>query len=251
MTDKSVITKNNHVFLLAYDQGFEHGPTDFNEKNVDPEYILNIARDSGVYTGIIFHEGIAENYYDPIKETTPLIIKLNGKTSFHANEEPYSPQLCTVKEAIRLGAKAVGYTIYIGSEHEATMMKEFSQIEDEAHEAGLVVILWTYPRGKNVAGRENSREVLAYASRLALELSADFVKLPYPGDKESFQWIVESAGKTGVLVQGGTKKSEEEFLTEIADCMSVGAAGVAVGRNIWQSDNPVELSKKAAAIIYG
>ncbi len=251
MTDRSIIMKKNKVFLLAYDQGFEHGPTDFNEKNVDPEFVLNIARKSNVYTGIIFHEGIAESYYDPKVEKTPLIIKLNGKTSFHKDEEPYSPQLCTIKEAIRLGAKAVGYTIYIGSEHEATMMKEFSQIEDEAHAAGLVVILWAYPRGKNVAGRENTRETLSYAARLGLELGADFVKLPYTGDKDSFRWVVESAGKTGVLVQGGAKKTEEEFLQEIRECISIGVAGFAVGRNIWQSDDPVELSKKVAAILYG
>ncbi|MFH0749545.1 MAG: hypothetical protein V1917_01350 [Candidatus Gottesmanbacteria bacterium] len=250
MADRSIITKNNKVFLLAYDQGFEHGPTDFNEKNVDPQYILDIARSSGVYSGIIFHEGIAQSYYDPKKDTTPLCIKLNGKTAFHAGEEPYSPQLCSVKEAIRLGAKAVGYTIYIGSEHEAAMMKEFSQVEDEAHEHGLVVVMWAYPRGKQVAGKETSRDVLAYAARLSLELGADFVKLSYSGDIESFKWVVQSAGKTGVLVQGGNKKTEEAFLGEIRECMTTGVSGFAVGRNIWQSPDPIGLSKKAAAIIY-
>jgi len=250
MIDTSFLQKNGKVLLLAYDQGFEHGPTDFDDKNVDPEYILQIAHDADVFTGIIFHEGIAESYYHPETEKIPLIIKLNGKTSLHPGEEPYSPQLCSVSEAVRLGAKAIGYTIYIGSEHEAVMMKEFSAIEDEAHAAGLAVILWAYPRGKSVTGKENSREILAYAARLGLELGADFVKLPYTGDPESYSWVVKAAGKTGVLVQGGSKANEKEFLNEIKDCLSAGVAGFAIGRNIWQSDNPVSLSKKIAEIVY-
>jgi len=250
MIDTSFLKRNNKVLLLAYDQGFEHGPTDFNEKNVDPEYILDIARKSDVFTGIIFHEGIAESYYLPAKDKVPLILKLNGKTSLHPDAEPYSPQLCSVSEAVRLGAQAVGYTIYIGSEHEAMMMKEFSAIEDEAHKANLPIILWAYPRGKTVAGKENSREILSYAARLALELGADFVKLPYTGDPESYAWVVKAAGKTGVLVQGGSKTKEQDFLKEIQDCLHAGVAGFAIGRNIWQSDNPIELAKKIAHIVY-
>ena len=250
MVDTSFLKRNNKVLLLAYDQGFEHGPIDFNEKNVDPEYILHIAHESDVFTGIIFHEGLAESYYRKESEKTPLIIKLNGKTSLHKGAEPYSPQLCSVREAVRLGARAVGYTIYIGSEHEALMMKEFSAIEDEAHTAGLPVILWAYPRGKSVEGKENSREILSYAARLSLELGADFVKLPYTGDPESYAWVVKAAGKTGVLVQGGSKTSEKEFLAEIHDCMTAGVAGFAIGRNIWQSDDPIALAKKIAGIIY-
>lgn len=251
MMDTSVLMKHNRVFFLAYDQGFEHGPTDFNEKNVDPDYILSIARDAGVFTGIIFHEGVAQSYYDPKKDTTPLILKLNGKTALHGDDEPYSPQLCTVAEAKRLGAAAVGYTIYVGSEYEAAMMKEFSLMEDEAHALGLPVVLWAYPRGKHVKGKELSRDVLSYAARLSLELGADFVKLPYSGDPASYRWVVQSAGKTGVVVQGGIKTTESELLREVRECLDAGVAGFAVGRNIWQSDDPVGLSKKIAQLIYG
>lgn len=250
MIDTSFLTRNNKVLLLAYDQGFEHGPTDFNEKNVDPEYILDIARQSDSFTGIIFHEGIAESYYNQQTEKIPLILKLNGKTSLHPGIEPYSPQLCSVSEAKRIGARAIGYTIYVGSEFEATMMKEFSAVEDEAHELGLPVILWAYPRGKAVAGKENTREILSYAARLSLELGADFVKLPYTGDSESYQWVVKSAGKTGVLVQGGTKTNEHDLLQEIQDCIHIGVRGFAIGRNIWQSDTPIALAKKIADIVY-
>lgn len=232
--------------LLAYDQGFEHGPTDFNDANVDPQYIIDIANEAKVFTGIIFQEGIAEKY--PVQ--IPLIVKLNGKTRLHPDEDPYSPQLCTVEKAIALGAKTVGYTIFVGSEHEAKMMQEFSGIEDEAHKNNLQVIAWMYPRGKSVKDRETSREIVAYAARLGLELGADLVKVPYTGDVESFSWVVKAAGKTGVLAQGGTKKEETEFLKEALEIMQSGAAGMAVGRNIWQSDDPVGLSKKLADVIF-
>lgn len=249
--DPNKLLKNGKAMFLAYDQGFEHGPTDFDERNVDPQFILNIARSTDVFTAIIFQEGLAEKYYDKDKETIPLLVKLNGKTSFHKDEEPYSPQLCSVDEAIRLGAKAVGYTIYIGSEHEAKMMQEFSQIEDEAHAKGLLVTMWAYPRGAHVKGKETAKETVAYGTRIALEMGADFVKVPYTGDIESFKWVVASAGKVKVMIQGGSKKTEEELLGEVKGAIEAGATGVAIGRNVWQSPNPEEVARKVAAIVYG
>lgn len=233
-------------FLLAYDQGFEHGPVDFDDTNVDPQQIIDIANKAGVFTGIIFQEGIAEKY--PVQ--IPLILKLNGHTKLHPDEDPYSPQLCTVQKAIELGAVGVGYTIFVGSVHEAKMMQEFSLIEDEAHKNNLQVIAWMYPRGKSVKNLETSRDIVAYAARLGLELGADLVKVPYTGDVESFSWVVKSAGKTGVLAQGGAKINEDLLLKEATEIMQSGAAGMAVGRNIWQSSDPINLSKKLADIIF-
>ena len=247
--------KNGKAIFLAYDHGFEHGPTDFDGKSVDPKYILDIAKKSGVFTTIIFQEGVAEKYY-PLggldnQSFPPLLVKLNGKTAFHKGEEPYSPLLCTVEEAARLGASGVGYTIYVGSEHETKMMKEFSQIEDEAHAKGLIVTAWMYPRGKHVEDKEKTKDVVAYAARLGLELGADFIKIPYTGDPQSFEWVVKSAGKTKVLVSGGVKRDTQEFLKDVKDFMSVGTTGIAVGRNIWQAEDPLKVSQQLAETIYG
>ena len=245
--DTSVIEKNGKVMLLAYDQGFEHGPVDFNEENVDPTYIMNIAK-NGYYTGVIFQEGLAARYYER-ESGVPLIVKLNGKTSFY-KEEPLSLQLCTVEKAVQLGAVGVGYTIYVGSEHEEQMLVEFSRIEDEAHAKGLIVIAWMYPRGVKVAGKETSKEIVAYGARLGLELNADFVKVPYTGSVESFKWVVECAGKTGVLAQGGNKQEWADLQSEIQGVMEAGARGVAIGRNVWQDPNPTEISKKLSEMIF-
>lgn len=242
------ISRQGKVFLLAYDQGMEHGPSDFNPSassgpSYDPNYILKIAQESGVYTGIIFGEGLAEKY----RPQLPLILKLNGKTGFHKGEELVSLQLTSVDKAIELGAVGVGYTIYIGSEHEEEMMVEFRRICDEAHTKKLIVIAWMYPRGKHVEGREEDPEVVAYAARLGLELGADYVKVPYC---DKFEWVVKNAGKTKVLAQGGLKKEEGELLAEVTGAMAAGAAGMAIGRNIWQGQTPVELSQKIAKIIW-
>lgn len=245
--DLTRIERNGKVMLLAYDQGFEHGPVDFDEQNVDPNYVIQIAQ-NGAYTGLVLQEGLAAKYWKPEMEI-PLIMKLNGKTSFQG-EEPLSLQLCTVEKAAELGAIAVGYTIYVGSEHEEQMLVEFSRIEDEAHARGMIVIGWMYPRGKKVAGKENSKEVLAYAARLGLELNADYVKIPYTGDVDSFKWVVAAAGKTKVLVQGGKRMDWPELETEVSGAMAAGATGIAIGRNVWQAEDPNEITKKLEKMVF-
>lgn len=242
------ISRDGKVMLLAYDQGFEHGPVDFDDRSVDPEFILGLTK-SGNFTGVILQEGVADRYYKS-EYRTPLVVKLNGKTSFRKGEEPVSLQLCTVERAVELGAAGVGYTIYVGSEKEEEMMTEFSRIEDEAHKAGLAVIAWMYPRGKKVKGKEESRDVVAYAARLGLELNADLVKVPYTGSKESFSWVVRSAGKTGVLAQGGKKKSWSDLEDEVRGIMDAGAKGLAIGRNVWQAEKPEEVSRKLVELVW-
>ena len=234
------------AFFLAYDQGLEHGPRDFNEKNVDPEYILNIALEGG-YSGIILQPGVAEKYWRGVYREVPLIIKLNGKSSL-ARIDPISRQTCSVERAVRLGASAVGYTIYDGSPNEPEIFQEFGKIVEEAHNYGIPVIAWMYPRGRYIKDDEDN-DILAYSARIGLELGADMVKVKYNGDDDNFAWMVRCAGKTGVLVAGGSKKEPKEFLNDIAKTMQAGAAGIAVGRNVWQSDNPHSLSKALRSVI--
>lgn len=240
------LMQNGGCIFLAYDQGLEHGPTDFNDQNVDPAYIMELA-EKGKFSGIIFQKGIAEKYYK--KESgIPLIVKLNGKTKLEQGD-PISYQLCSVDEAIRLGAKAVGYTIYVGSKHEGEMLKEFAKIVEEAHKQNLPVIVWMYPRGENVKD-EFSKEILAYAARIALELGADFVKMKYNHNIEDLKWIVKSAGKTHVLIAGGSKESDEELLEEVKEVISAGVNGLAIGRNIWQRENPYKIIDKLKEIVF-
>lgn len=261
MSDINKILRNGRGMILAYDHGFEHGPVDFDERSVDPAWVMDIA-DSGNFTAVACQKGIAAKYYPstPSPSTklraggrsghVPLIVKLNGKTSFHKDEEPVSLQNCTVDEALELGAVAVGYTIYVGSDHEQEMIAEFSKIEKEAHDKNLVVVGWMYPRGIHIKS-DTDRDTLAYAARLGLELNADAVKIKYTGDRESFKWVVEAAGRAKVFVVGGPKtETPEELYETTKEILEAGAVGLAVGRNIWQAKEPLEVAKRLADLVY-
>ena len=235
------------MLLLAYDQGLEHGPSDFNLNNVDPDYIIQIGIKGG-YKGLILQKGTAEYYHENYSKKIPLIVKLNGKTNI-PQIEPVSRQICSVKKAVDLGADAVGYTIYIGSENEPEIFKEFGQIQEKAHDYGLPVIAWMYPRGKAISN-DLDTNLLAYAARIGLELGADILKMKYNGDKEGLKWIVKCAGKAKISIAGGHKADEKEFLTELKDALGAGAVGMAVGRNVWQHNKPLSITKAIKKIIF-
>jgi len=241
--------RNNRMLLLAMDQGIEHGPKDFNEKNIDPEYVFDIASKCK-FTGFIVQKGVALKYWENYAGSIPLILKVNGRTNINPKDEIYSSPVATVKDAVSLGADAVGYTIYVGSPMEATMFHEFSEIEREAREYGMPVVMWAYPRGTYVK-EEKSREMVAYASRTALELGADAVKVNYTGDVESFKWVVKSAGKVPVVSAGGSKLTDEQFLEKTKDVLEAGGAGLAIGRNIWQSEHPLKIAEKVRKLVLG
>ncbi|MCH7850246.1 MAG: fructose-bisphosphate aldolase [Nanoarchaeota archaeon] len=243
------ILRKGKAMFIAYDQGLEHGPTDFNDSNVDPLEIIRIAKE-GKYTAMIFQKGTAEKYIKEIKGSrVPLILKLNGKTNLMKGD-PISRQLCTVEEAALLGARAVGFTIYIGSIHESIMFDEFVDIQCVAHKRGLPVIAWIYPRGKSLKGKKD-KDLLAYAARVGLELGADIVKIHWEGTEEDLAWAVKSAGRTKVVIAGGKKVDEKTLLFEIKTAMKVGASGIAIGRNAWQSKNPIGLAGKIRKEIFG
>jgi len=272
---KTKIMPGGRAMILAYDQGFEHGPRDFVEhpESANFEYILDIAK-RGRFTGIVLHAGLAEKYEREIQgSNVPLILKLNGTSELCTEEEPYSPQLYSVEDALELGATAVGYTVYSGSKYEDEMQKEFSRIIREAHRKGIPVIGWMYPRGKSLFDRRSASKTLkialeeqektslaidetpsivAYGARIGMELGADIVKVKYTGSPESFRWVVQSAFPTKVVMSGGPMtKTDEEFLSRVKDVLTAGAVGIAVGRNIWQRKDPLIIGEKIHQIIFG
>jgi class I fructose-bisphosphate aldolase len=236
--------EKDRAIILAYDQGLEHGPTDFNQKNIDPSFIMEIA-DKGHFNGIVFQKGLAEHYYNG---RVPLIVKVNGKTNIFKGD-PIARQNCSVEYAVSLGAKAVGYTIYPGSMHESLMIQEFGKIQEEARKHDLAVVVWIYPRGESVKD-DTTKEVVAYAARIGHELGADAVKIKYSGDPASFSWAVKAAGKSKVLMSGGPKAPTEEiFLQHVKGVIDAGGNGVAVGRNVWQHDQPFKMAGALRALV--
>jgi len=243
------------LLVLPIDQGLEHGPVDFfaNPAALDPSYQYQLAKE-GRFSAIALHIGLAEKYFHEYAGEVPLILKLNGKTSIPSDAQSFSSLTGTVEDAVRLGADAVGYTVYVGSPAQDRDFLQFTQVRAEADRFGMPVIVWAYPRGEAVAkkGGKESLYAVDYAARVALELGADIVKINYPvpseKDKDSpppyntlqlshfemFRKVVESAGRSLVLVSGGEKVGDSELLDKVRSSMDAGATGIIFGRNLWQ-----------------
>src|SRR5450756_212839 len=140
--------RNGTALFLPYDQGLEHGPRDFfaNPAASDPAYIARLAVDGG-FNGIALQVGLAEKFYWEYAGEVPLILKLNGKTDIPADDRALSPLHATVEEAVRLGADAVGYTLYAGTPAAEADFAQYRQVRADARRLGMPLIVWAYPRG--------------------------------------------------------------------------------------------------------
>jgi len=245
------ITKGSgRLMLFAGDQKAEHLNDDFfghciDPQDNDPEHLFRIATvaNIGVFAaqlGLIARYGM--DY-----PNVPYLVKLNSKTNLvkTAQADPSSSQwidiaqVVSFKESSSLEILGVGYTIYLGSEHEGKMLREAAQLIFQAHQAGLVTVLWIYPRGKAVKD-EKDPHLIAGAAGVAATLGSDFVKLNYPqkaGEESALisQEAVLAAGRTGVVYAGGESTDARLFLQRLHDQIHIsGAAGNATGRNIHQ-----------------
>ena len=245
----SPITRNGNLLLLAMDHGLEHGPVDFEPvpETIDPNTVFEIACHEAV-TAIALQKGIAETYYPSYADDVNLLVKLNGTSNLWMGE-PDSAVTCSVEYAVELGADAVGFTIYPGSNHEIAMVEEFRDIQEAARDFEIPVVLWSYPRGQGIKN-DTSDEVISYAARIALELGADVVKVKYPGSTDAMNHAVDAAGKTKVVMSGGSKIDSDEFLQLVANVIEVGGSGLAVGRNVWQRDDPAAFLDSLNSVLY-
>jgi class I fructose-bisphosphate aldolase len=249
---------NGTLLILPIDQGLEHGPVDFFTEHdcLNPEYQFKLAIEGG-YSAIALHLGLAEKYGPKFAGKIPIVLKINGKTRIPPGNEPVSPMTGSVEDAVRIGADAVGYTLYVGSPNQYTDFNQFRKVKKDAERYGMPIIVWAYPRGEAVdaKGGRDSLYAIDYAARVANELGADVVKLnvpatsaksrsmqPPPYDtlnlstEEMVAKVVRSAGKTLAIFSGGGMVTDEEVIERAKICMENGASGLVFGRNIWQRD---------------
>jgi fructose-bisphosphate aldolase/6-deoxy-5-ketofructose 1-phosphate synthase len=261
------ITKGTgRLMLFAGDQKVEHLNDDFfgegvPEDDADPEHLFRIASKAkiGVFAtqlGLIARYGM--DYKD-----IPYLVKVNSKTHLveTAQADPFSnlwydiDQVAEFKENSGLNILGVGYTIYLGSEFEAEMLVQAAQIVYDAHQHGMLSVLWIYPRGTAVKD-EKDPHLIAGATGVGACLGSDFVKVNYPkkeGAKsaEIFKEAVKAAGRTRVVCAGGTSDEAEAFLKKLYDQIHIsGAQGNATGRNIHQKtlDEAVRMCNAVYAI---
>jgi fructose-bisphosphate aldolase, class I len=263
--------RNGTLVVLPLDQGLEHGPTDFfpNPAALDPDFQFRLAQE-GDYSAIALGIGLAEKYMGPYAGRVPLILKLNGKTNIPDDAEAVSPLFASVEDAVRLGADAVGYTLYVGSPRQDREIREFQKVRQDAERLGMPIVMWAYPRGSAIDAKGGKGTVFAqdYAARVALEMGADVVKLhdptednarspePYRTLRESaaerIRRVVRSAGKVLVLFSGGAKEDDDGVvLRKVKLYMDCGATGVMFGRNMWlrRFDHALALSRQVQRIM--
>ncbi len=172
-----------------------------------------------------------------------------------------------MEDAVRLGADAVGYTLYVGSPPQGKDFVQFAKIREEAERFGMPLIVWAYPRGEAVEakGGRDSLYAVDHAARVANELGADMVKINVPeyendksqlypkpydtlqlGMKENLEKVIRSAGKTLVVISGGAKISDEELMQRVRMSLEAGATGLVFGRNLWQRpfEKTLEIAEK-------
>jgi class I fructose-bisphosphate aldolase len=252
--------RNGTAMFLPYDQGLEHGPRDFfdNPASGDPSYIVQLAVEGG-FNGVAIQVGLAEKFYWEYAGEVPLLLKLNGRTEIPDASSPRSPLNASVEDAVRLGADAVGYTLYVGSSQQEQDFEAFAQVRRDADRFGLPLVVWSYPRGSAVdaKGGKDSFWAVDYAARTAAELGADVVKVNFPNpapkeglrkeytgpftEQQAVNAVVRSAARTPVLLSGGEKAGDEGVLEKARLSMEAGALGVIFGRNIWQRDHDESL----------
>ena len=247
-----VTNSTGRLMLFAGDQKVEHLNNDFYgegivEDDANPRHLFEIA--SRAKIGVFATQmGLITRFAREYPEI-PYLVKLNSKTNIipYDAKDPYSQNWFDIEDVIEfknysgINIVGVGYTVYLGSEHEHSMLREAAEIVHKAHKEGMIAVLWMYPKGKFIKDEHNAH-LIAGVAGVATSLGADFakVKVPYQDGKFKAELLKEAtlaAGNTGVLCEGGKKIDEVEFLTELYEQIHIGGSrGNGTGRNIHQRE---------------
>jgi class I fructose-bisphosphate aldolase len=258
LLNQGVLAGSGKMVILPVDQGFEHGPVRSFQPNpagYDPDYHIQLAIDSGctAYAAPLgFLEAVAGKFQGEI----PLILKLNNSDTL-SKVEPQSAITGSVKDAVRLGCSAIGFTIYPGSAARNQTYEDLRELIAEAKEAGLPTVLWAYPRGNMSKDGETATDVIGYAAQISAQLGAHIIKVKPPKDfleqaeaKKVFEQykiptktmadrvkhVVQSAfnGKRIVIFSGGESKDTASLLEDVKGIRDGGGFGSIMGRNAFQ-----------------
>ncbi len=266
---KIATLNTGNLFILAGDQKIEHLNDDFYGKGISkedasPKHLFEIAHKSkgailATQLGLISH--YAKDY-----PQLPYIVKINSKSNLYQNkDEALSQAFYTLEQVIdfkkqtKLKIVGIGYTIYLGSKHEAQMLTEAAQLIYQAQQNGLLAIIWAYTRNKQIKNA-NDPHLIAGTAGVATCLGADFAKVNYPynlKDKKQaatrFKEATLAAGKTKLVCVGGSRKDSESYLKHLYNQIHISKTnGVAIGRNLHQRPlkEATQLAQAISAIIH-
>lgn len=248
------------MVILPVDQGFEHGPARSfapNPAGYDPRYHFQLAVEAGcnAYAAPLgFLEAGAADFAGEI----PLILKCNNHDVLNDERDPISAVTAGVEDALRLGCVAVGFTIYPGSSERTTMYEQLRELTLQAKEAGLAVVVWSYPRGTSLTKEgETAVDVVTYAAQIAAQLGANIIKVKLPSAKvelaeaqkvyqkyeipistlaDRVHHVIQSSfdGRRIVIFSGGATAADDQVFNEARAIRDGGGFGSIIGRNSFQ-----------------
>jgi len=238
---KRIFREDGRTVVVPMDHGVSIGPV---KGITNMQEIINQLLKGGV-DAVVVQKGIAKRVD---AGNAGLIVHLSA-TSILSPVSSNKVQVCTVAEAIRLGADAVSVHINVGAQDEDKMLALLGRVADECDVYGMPLLAMMYPRGPKIQN-EHAADVVAHAARIGAELGADIVKTNYTGDIETFKAVVESC-PAPVIIAGGPKcKTAQEILQTACESIQAGSAGLSIGRNVFQHENPTLMVKALAAIAH-
>lgn len=236
-----IFQPDGRTFIVAFDHGMIDGPAKGMEQ---PAGILNKIAAGGA-DAILTTYGTAVRFSAEI-ESLGLILRLDGGGTKLGQMGPGS-QFYTIDDAIRVGADAVAVSAFPGAANEEDSLRTLAKVVGEAHKWGIPVMGEMVPGGFDSPDHMRTAESIAIASRIGAELGSNWVKIPYA---EGFELVTASCYVPAVILGGAKKGSERTMLEKIRTALDVGAKGVAIGRNIFQADDPEAMTAAVAALIH-
>ncbi len=235
---------DGRTVIIPMDHGITLGPL---SGLIEMEKTINAVATGGA-NAIVIHKGLIGANYKRNGKKVGLIIHLSASTRM--SPEPNSKvMVCTVEEAIKLGADAISVHVNLGAEDEKSMLNDLGAVAKEALEWGMPLLAMMYTRGQKV---ENEYDVkwVKHAARVGAELGADLVKVPYTGSPESFREVVEGCFVPVVIAGGEKMNTDKDVLEMVKGAMSAGGAGVSIGRNVFQHKDPSKIVRAIRKIVH-
>ena len=242
--ERIVDRKSGRSVIVPMDHGVTLGPIRGLE---DMQRAVNAVAEGGA-NAVLVHKGIVIAGHRGYGKDIGLIIHLSASTSL--GPDPLNKvTVATVEEAMRLGADAVSMHVNVGAENEADMLVELGETAMICEEWGIPFLAMMYPRGEKVKN-EHDVEMVKHVARIGAELGADIIKTNYTGDPETFKEVVQGC-PVPVIIAGGPKmNTDAEVLKMVEDAVASGAAGVSIGRNVFQHDNPANMTIAISKVVH-
>lgn len=238
---KRIMQPDNRTVIVPMDHGVTVGPI----SGIENMQTIIDKLVKGNADAVLVHKGIAKRV-DTGK--AGLIVMLSGVSNLNPNPNG-KVQVCSVQEAIRIGADGVSVHINVGAQDEDKMLQTLGKVAEECEQFGMPLLAMMYPRGPKITS-EHAPEVVAHAARIGAELGADIIKTNYTGSIGTFKTVIESC-PIPVVIAGGPKcKSLIEVLQTTFDALQAGASGLSIGRNVFQCNDPTKITKALSSIVH-